>query len=106
MLQADGAVAQPGTQAPSPRLPISPGLPSQRSRSRLDDTVRAPRPLLSRVHHKGYMFRARRTVDGKPDEGGGKFVETKYRCRACSHEWWERIPAPVVPPPADRPDAA
>lgn len=28
----------------------------------------------------------------KPDEG--KFVETKYRCRACSHEWKERVPAP------------
>jgi hypothetical protein len=56
--------------------------------------------------HKGYMFRARRAVDGKPDEGGRKFVETKYRCRSCSHEWWERIPAPAVPPPADRPDAA
>ncbi|MBN9518502.1 hypothetical protein J0H58_08285 [bacterium] len=34
---------------------------------------------------KGYMFRARRTIDGKPGEG--TFVETKYRCRACSHEW-------------------
>jgi hypothetical protein len=56
--------------------------------------------------HKGYMFRARRTIDGKPDEGGGMFVETKYRCRACSHEWWERISSPVVRPPADTPDAA
>ena len=25
--------------------------------------------------HKGYKFRARRTIDGKPDEGGGKLVE-------------------------------
>ena len=53
--------------------------------------------------HTGYMFRARRTVDGKPDEGGGRFVETKYRCRACSHEWKERmrIPAPPEPKRAD-----
>jgi hypothetical protein len=43
------------------------------------------------------MFRARRTVDGKPDEGGGKFAETKYRCRSCAHEWWERISAPPGP---------
>ena len=41
-----------------------------------------------KCEHKGYMFRARRTVEE------GKFVETKYRCRSCSHEWWERIPAP------------
>lgn len=41
-----------------------------------------------KCEHKGYLFRARRTVEG------GKFVETKYRCRSCSHEWWERIPAP------------
>jgi DNA-directed RNA polymerase subunit M/transcription elongation factor TFIIS len=41
-----------------------------------------------KCEHKGYMFRARRTVEE------GKFVETKYRCRSCAHEWWERIPAP------------
>lgn len=39
--------------------------------------------------HKGYLFRARKTVE----EDGGKFVETKYRCRSCSHDWWERVPA-------------
>jgi hypothetical protein len=26
----------------------------------------------------------------------GKFVETKYRCRSCSREWRERIPAPIA----------
>lgn len=41
-----------------------------------------------KCQHKGYLFRARRTVEE------GQFVETKYRCRACSHEWWERIPTP------------
>jgi DNA-directed RNA polymerase subunit M/transcription elongation factor TFIIS len=41
-----------------------------------------------KCQNKGYMFRARRNVEV------GKFVETKYRCRSCSHEWWERIPAP------------
>ena len=51
--------------------------------------------------HKGYMLRARRTVDGKPEEGGGRFAETKYRCRSCSHDWWERIPAPPEPKRAD-----
>lgn len=41
-----------------------------------------------KCQHEGYLFRARRTVEE------GKFIETKYRCRSCSHEWWERIPAP------------
>lgn len=56
--------------------------------------------------HKGYKFRARRTIDGKPDEGGGKFVETKYRCRSCSHDWWERIPAPPETRKVETGDAA
>jgi hypothetical protein len=43
--------------------------------------------------HAGYMFRGRKTVEVQ----GGKFVETKYRCRSCAHEWWERIPAPPAP---------
>lgn len=42
---------------------------------------------------QGYMFRARRNVE----EPEGKFVETKYRCRACNHDWWERISAPPSP---------
>jgi len=50
-----------------------------------------------------YMFRGRRTVDGREDEG--KFVETKYRCRSCSHEWWERIPAPPEEPRDDNDNA-
>lgn len=47
-----------------------------------------------KCQHKGYKFRARRTVE----EEGAKHVQTKYRCRACSHEWWERIPAPPEKP--------
>ena len=43
-----------------------------------------------KCENKGYMFRARKNVE-VPE---GKFVETKYRCRSCAHEWWERIPAP------------
>jgi hypothetical protein len=54
-----------------------------------------------RCEHKGYLFRAGRTVDGKPGED--ESVATKYRCRSCSHEWWERIPAPPAP---RMPDAA
>ena len=50
-----------------------------------------------KCEHKGYLFRARKTVD-LPE---GKVAETKYRCRSCSHEWWERIPAPPAPKPSD-----
>jgi hypothetical protein len=57
-----------------------------------------------KCEHKRYMFRSRRTVDGKPGEG--KFVETKYRCRSCAHEWWERIPAPPERKQTDTGDAA
>jgi hypothetical protein len=51
-----------------------------------------------KCQHKGYLFRARRTVE----EEGVKHIQTKYRCRECSHEWWERIPAP----PEKQDDAA
>jgi hypothetical protein len=46
-----------------------------------------------KCEHKGYMFRARKTIEA-PEEQGGKQVEAKYRCRSCSHEWRERVPAP------------
>ena len=50
--------------------------------------------------HNGYTFRARKSVE-VPE---GKFAETKYQCRSCAHEWWERIPAPPEQKRAD--DAA
>ncbi len=62
----------------------------------------SPDRCCPKCEHKGYLFRARRTVSGTEAEGGGKFVETKYRCRSCSHDWWVRIPAP---PETQKPDA-
>ncbi|HEX4609808.1 MAG TPA: hypothetical protein VH092_16535 [Urbifossiella sp.] len=50
--------------------------------------------------HKGYTFRARKTIDA-PEAEVGKQVQTKYRCRACSHEWRERVPAPPEPPKSE-----
>lgn len=44
-----------------------------------------------------YLFRARKTVE----EAEGEFVDTKYRCRACAHQWWDRVPAPPEPPKAE-----
>ena len=41
-----------------------------------------------------YVFRARRTVKGT---SWGQFVETKYRCRDCAHEWCECILKTVEP---------
>jgi DNA-directed RNA polymerase subunit M/transcription elongation factor TFIIS len=36
-----------------------------------------------------YEFRSRKQVAG---EEGGTAVETKYRCKACEHEWRVRVP--------------
>jgi transposase-like protein len=47
--------------------------------------------------HKSYLFRARKTVE----EAGARFVETKYRCRSCAHQWWDRVSAPPERKPAD-----
>jgi hypothetical protein len=43
------------------------------------------------------VFRASKNV-AVPE---GKFVETRYRCRSCSCEWWERIPVPPEPEQSD-----
>jgi transposase-like protein len=45
----------------------------------------------------GYLFRARKTVE----EADGKFVDTKYRCKGCQHQWWDRVAASPEPPEAD-----
>ncbi len=50
-----------------------------------------------KCEHTSYLFRARKTVEGAE----GRFVETKYRCRACAHQWWDRVPAPPAPRKAD-----
>jgi hypothetical protein len=42
-----------------------------------------------------YAFRGRRVVTG-PD--AAELVETKYRCKACEHEWRVRVPAATVGP--------
>ena len=43
---------------------------------------------------RDYMFRARRNIPASAEKGPE--VETKYRCRACEHEWKERLPAPAT----------
>jgi DNA-directed RNA polymerase subunit M/transcription elongation factor TFIIS len=37
-----------------------------------------------------FQFRSRKKVT---KEGKGEAVETKYRCKACGHEWRERTAA-------------
>ncbi len=44
-----------------------------------------------------YAFRSRKKVSPEPGLGGGEAVETKYRCKACGHEW--RVRAPMKGPP-------
>jgi DNA-directed RNA polymerase subunit M/transcription elongation factor TFIIS len=38
-----------------------------------------------------YLFRGRKKVSAEP--GKPEAVETKYRCRACGHEWEVRVGA-------------
>ena len=39
-----------------------------------------------------YQFRHRKTIAPEPGTEGGEAVETKYRCKDCTHEWRERVP--------------
>ena len=38
-----------------------------------------------------YQFRSRKRIE--PAEGQAAEVETKYRCKACGHEWRVRVAA-------------
>jgi DNA-directed RNA polymerase subunit M/transcription elongation factor TFIIS len=62
-------------------------------------TVR-PKRCCPKCQATSYLFRARKTVEAAE----GKYVETKYRCRSCSHQWWDRVAVPPEMPQAD--DAA
>jgi DNA-directed RNA polymerase subunit M/transcription elongation factor TFIIS len=39
-----------------------------------------------------YAFRSRRKILAAPEKGEAEAVETKYRCKACGHEWRVRVP--------------
>jgi hypothetical protein len=41
-----------------------------------------------------YAFRSRKKVGPEPGQQGEEAIETKYRCKECSHEW--RVRAPVT----------
>lgn len=56
-----------------------------------------PKRCCPKRQSTSYLFRARKTVE----EAEGKFVETKYRCRACAHQWWDRAQTPPEAPKAD-----
>ena len=38
-----------------------------------------------------YLFRSRKKILAEPCKE--EAVETKYRCKACEHEWKEQVPA-------------
>jgi DNA-directed RNA polymerase subunit M/transcription elongation factor TFIIS len=41
-----------------------------------------------------YTFRSRKKIETAEGQEAG--IETKYRCKACSHEWRVRTPAKGV----------
>jgi hypothetical protein len=43
-----------------------------------------------------YAFRGRKRVAADPAKGEASAVETKYRCKSCSHEWRVRGQAPAA----------
>jgi len=40
---------------------------------------------------RDYAFRSRKKIE--PGKDGPEQIETKYRCKACGHEWRERTDA-------------
>jgi DNA-directed RNA polymerase subunit M/transcription elongation factor TFIIS len=40
-----------------------------------------------------YTFRSRKKVEPDPANGQPESWETKYRCKACNHEWRVKVPA-------------
>jgi hypothetical protein len=39
-----------------------------------------------------YQFRGRKKMPAEAGQEGEEVVETKYRCKGCSHEWKVRTP--------------
>lgn len=39
-----------------------------------------------------YLFRSRKPIEADPVKGEPESWETKYRCKACGHEWREKTP--------------
>ncbi len=39
-----------------------------------------------------YTFRSRKKTVPEPGQEGEEAIETKYRCKACNHEWRVRVP--------------
>jgi DNA-directed RNA polymerase subunit M/transcription elongation factor TFIIS len=39
-----------------------------------------------------YAFRSRKKIEADSEKGEPAAMETKYRCKACAHEWRVRVP--------------
>lgn len=39
-----------------------------------------------------YVFRGRRKIAANSEKNEPAAVETKFACRACGHQWKERVP--------------
>jgi transposase-like protein len=38
-----------------------------------------------------YTFRSRKKIAPEPGQEGEAAIETKYRCKACEHEWRVKV---------------
>jgi hypothetical protein len=38
-----------------------------------------------------YAFRSRKKITPEPGQEGPEHIETKYRCKACEHEWKVKV---------------
>jgi len=38
-----------------------------------------------------YQFYSRKKITPEPSQVGRQQIETKYRCKACAHEWRVRV---------------
>jgi DNA-directed RNA polymerase subunit M/transcription elongation factor TFIIS len=58
---------------------------------KMDTRMEQPAKTCPKCGSGDYMFRSRKKIETAAGEAAA--VETKYRCKACEHEWRVRVAA-------------